>query len=207
MVRLRLVVAFLYFSSIPTASCGQEDLLSTDKVFERFYLLHRLEPSIDFFIQLIERKAKTSPDFIESICTFDPAVTEQFKHPLVQKNVKHMCMYHDSQTLIRLISTLKHYRHINDDLYVKEVVMLLLVTYNNMISQFCSKHACTSSECSLSYEMQDMTVEELLQTLDEASDSLTGTYEQGTIFGFCIQPVHAIALGLLASISLYLLYQ
>lgn len=204
MIRLRLVAAFLYFSSVLIVSCGQEDLLSTDKVFERFYLLHRLAPSIDFFIQLIEEKTKTSPHFIESICTLDPAITEQFTHPLVQKSVKHMCMYHDSQTLIRLISTLKHYRHINDDLYVKEVVMLLLVTYNNMISQFCSKHACANNECSLSYDMQDMTIEELLQTLDEASDSLTDTYASGTSLSTCFQPAHGVLLGVLAGISLYL---
>lgn len=178
--------------------------LSTDRVFYRFYLLNRLKPSIDLFIDLIEKETTHPTGLLELMCTLDGTATQQFSHPIVKNEVKHMCMNHDSQTLIRLIKTLKQYRYIHDDVYVKEVVMLLLVIYKNVIANITSKGY--STEGSDYSHMQDMSLEELLETLDTASDSLEQTYENSSLSSFP-KPSYYIGLGLIAGVALWLTYK
>lgn len=178
--------------------------LSTDRVFYRFYLLNRLKPSLDLFIALIEKEEAHSTGLLEQICTLDVATIHQFSNPIVQNEVKHMCMKHDSQTLIKLVKTLKQYRYIHDDLYVKEVVMLLLVIYKNMLASVSSKRYAT--EVSGYSHMQDMSLEELLETLDTASDSLQ-TYENSSELPFFLKPSYCIGFGLIAGVALWLAYR
>lgn len=164
--------------------------LSTERVFYRFYLLQRLKPAIDLFLSILNEKSLHDTGSLERICTFQQSQIELFTHPLIQKNVLHMCAHHDSKALIRLIETVSHYRYINDDEYVKEVVMLLLIVYENIIKSL----AQPSKMEELDYKKQsvytvgrpntaqaDMTtasLDTLLNTLDSVSEELEQYYHE-----------------------------
>lgn len=197
----------LFFISTPIGAHESSAELSTDRVFYRFYLLNRLKPSIELVLHVIEKEAEYSTGLVELICTLDVTETHQFSHPVVQNEIKQMCMNHDSQVLIKLIKTLKQYRYIRDDQYVKEVVMLLLVVHKNILTNIASRNYTHVNHAMSSYSlMQDMTLEELLETLDSASDALEQMYEYVSLPSI-LRPSYCIGLGLFVGAALWLAYR
>lgn len=157
-------------------------LLSTDRVFYRFYLLQRLKPAVDLFLKIVNEKSLHDTGSLELICSFKDTQIELFVHPLVQKNVLYLCAHNDSKALIRLIETLNQYRYIHDDAYVKEVVMLLLIVYENIVFNLIPTKKIHLSKTAIEQiasthdQITTAPLNTLLHTLDTVCDELEQLY-------------------------------
>lgn len=162
--------------------------LSTERVFYRFYLLQRLKPATNLFLKIINEKSLHDTGSLERICALQESQMALFAHPLIQKNMWYMCAHKDTKPLIRLIETVSQYRHINDDQYVKEVVMLLLIVYENIIKTFADQselkleinnaRSAPLEQSAVATEMAaNPSLETLLNTLDEVSQELEQLYQ------------------------------
>ncbi len=179
MIPIRLLAYFIIFFNL--SSHAQ---LSIDRVFYRFYLLHRMQPSIDLFLRLVNQEGEIHKNrYLSSLlCSFEDINSSSFIHPRIQESLQHMCKYHDSAPLIKLIETVGHYRYIEDDEYVREILMLLLVVYKNMLLTIAPQQNLSIPEpiitqivttCST---MSNLSVHVLLDTLDDTADTLEQAY-------------------------------
>lgn len=199
---MRLLIFYLVLSCVCCSSSDRPSVahnsaksdythaipLSTERVFYRFYLLQRLKPATNLFLKIINEKSLHDTGSLERICALQESQMALFVHPLIQKNIWHMCSHKDTKALISLIATVSQYRQINDDQYVKEVVVLLLIVYENLIKTFADKselklennnaRSAPLEPSDVATDMAETTsLETLLNTLDEVSEELEQLYQ------------------------------
>lgn len=189
MKRLQLFFMSLVWGTAYTqanlATSENRPELSTDRVFYRFYLLQRLQPVVDLFLHIINEKTLQESDSLRHICSFQEAQLNLFVHPLVKTAVLHICANHDSKALMQLITTLRNYRYIHDDAYVQEVVLVLLMLHENIITtasqaNLPSKKVSSANDAYSSLASSDVPLETLLEKLDTLSDELATLHLQQT---------------------------
>jgi len=185
LTHLFLIGTIFYGTEQYTLDHTEQRPLSTDRIFYRFYLLQRVKPAVALFLTIINEQMLHDMATLERICSFQADQLELFVHPRIQKEIFHICEHHDTKTLVRLIETVNQYRYIHDDEYVKEVVMLLLLVYENSI-EFLKKQMTLEQKNRLATQerftlvahlpMGTISVDTLLNMLDNACDQFTRLY-------------------------------
>lgn len=159
----------------------KSDTVSTERIFYRFYLINRLQPSIELFSRIVLNESKTNSHLHELICAFDDLDSSLFTNSTIQKSIQYMCQFNDTEPLIHLIETLGHYRYIEDDIYVREVIILLLAVYKNIVVRVVYKNTPIPKDLinlivTTYSSIKIVSLDNLLETLDAATDELEHLY-------------------------------
>jgi len=125
--------------NIPTQELNELDLLKTDidDVMFSFYTIQRIKGSITALLKNID---------FESFSTENIA----FENEKIKKCIADIIEQKNTAPLIQSIESYQQYRYAGDYDFLKEQLMLIFITYQNMIK----KKVSLSSEKSIEKEMQ-----------------------------------------------------
>lgn len=122
---------------------GQKDqaMQFVKMVQKRYYLVHRLEKPVNFLIRFYESVTKNTTFDTWSLIQLSlhkgpmvPAgVSSQFRHPLVVKYIRALEHEQSAQAISDLWSDFLSYKHIEDELFVRETIIAIMVVYKMLV--------------------------------------------------------------------------
>ncbi len=120
----------------------------TKKVYHRFYLIKRLEPSI----ALLQKKQ------LHTHMSFEAFDATLYKNKTIQATVERMRHEHSFDALFDLADTFKRYQHLHDPLFYNEYVHLIFFIYERVGATKSTDNSTKTSE--------------QIASIDEATDTL-----------------------------------
>jgi hypothetical protein len=130
----RVVGAF--FMAISLFCYGSDDHFSlkhAELIQKRYYIIRRLEESIKTFNVIQSNVFKEKKLRNKKISHFDDRILHFFNHPAVASAVSEIASTGDVQPFYTLWDSCVAYRFLEDDLFVKEAITLLLMLYKHLL--------------------------------------------------------------------------
>lgn len=153
--------------------------VDTDRVANRFYIIKRLQKSMQLLAHLHEQKI----DFTDGLSLRNDTFgliqeIEQFHHDRVRESVMQMCQTKNLEPLLRLCDEVKQYRFAQDEDFLQEMLMNIFLVYKTILLKHGSHHA----DQEIMYEMahvldiyehlNSMPLDQTLEAIDIVTDKL-----------------------------------
>lgn len=185
-IRRQSLIAIVLFSMcnicMPQESPGlksSEQAMRFVKVVQkRYYLVHRLEKPMRFLMDFYESIQQNNQfNFWHLMAQRKPkelilpiGISAQFQHPAVKKCMKTLEEEHNIRAIHSLWSDLLSYKFIENELFVREAIIAIVVLYKAVISMVTKEGQGQKAENVKSWEEMYDNFDSILNLLDESYD-------------------------------------
>lgn len=158
--------------------------VTTDLVAKRFYIIKRLQKSIDVLEYLHKQQFDFSDDVTMRSSIALIGEIEHFHHDRVRESVIQMCQTKNLEPLLRLCDEAKQYRFAQDESFLQEMLMNIFLVYKTLLL----RHGAHHSDPTIIHEMNHvleiyehlsaMPLDQTLEAIDEVTDRLMAIQAQ-----------------------------
>jgi hypothetical protein len=168
-------------------SSNEQVMRFVKMVQKRYYLVHRLEKPMNFLIHsyqaLIQQKSAFDfyawfQDGLSKGASFKQDATIQFTHPAIIKYAKELEKGLLTSSIKNLWSDFLSYKHIDDEQFVREAIVIVMIMYKALIVEFNSIHVEKKSVFALFKGEKDFNKQEIYDNFHSIIDILDESYKQ-----------------------------
>lgn len=158
-----LVLSFHMYADIPAQQENKKEV-NVQNIQKRFYLIQRLDKPLHILFSHV----CNDPACIESLIISDSRF--YFKHPVIKNELHEMALLHSIEPMYRVWNDILSYKYIDDDLFMRETIVALIMMYKNLLS--ASKEVKRTPMCrvrensiGIVYDATDITYQKELSNL------------------------------------------
>ena len=151
-------------------------LVTTDLVAKRFYIIKRLQKSMQFLSHLHENDFGFMQDRRSTAHLM--AEIENFQHDRIRESLIQMCQTKNLEPLLHLCEEVKQYRFAQDESFLQEMLMNIFLVYKTILLRSGPHHADPVIVHEMNHVLEiyehldSMPLDETLEAIDMVTDKL-----------------------------------
>lgn len=163
--------------------------VTTDLVAKRFYIIKRLQKSMNVLERLHVQNFCFSDDSAGRSYTALIKEIEHFHHDRVRESVMQMCQTKNLEPLLRLCDEVKQYRFAQDESFLQEMLMNIFLVYKTILLRHGSHHVDPVIVHEMNHVLEiyehlnSLPLDQTLEAIDEVTDRLMAIQSQESVAG------------------------